>query len=134
MRRRARIVLGAIVVGALLFGTGAVLECSATGLGEGTLGTLALLAKLAGVAGPLAVALWHGMAASGRWRWVTALCSTVGLFAFGRWLQGLFGLDPPYIYFCLGLTLQIEAIAMGAAATVSLSASAIFRAFGNKGN
>jgi hypothetical protein len=134
MHRRVRIVFGAIVVGALLFGTGVVLEHSATSLGEGILGTLALLAKLAGVAGPVAVALWHGIAASGRWRWATALCSTMALFAFGRWLQGLFGLDPPYIYFCLGLTLQIEAVAMGVAATVSLTASAIFRALGHKGN
>ncbi len=128
MRRRVRVTLGAITAGALLVGIGAVLEHSAAGLGEGTLGTIALLAKLAGVAGPIAVLLWNAMAVSGRWRWITALSSTTALFAFGRWLQGLFGLDPPYIYFCLGLTLQIEAIAMGIAAAVSFISHALFKA------
>lgn len=125
---RIRIIFTALAVGVALYCVGAILDRFEGVADSG----VALVAKACAVAGPIPVIVWQGMAASGRWRWLTGAAATAAVFGLGRWLQGLFGLDPPYLCFYLGMILQIEAMAMAVAVAVHLVASSALVAVGNR--
>jgi hypothetical protein len=48
------------------------------------------------------------------------LLLTASLFLAGRWLQGMYGLDPPYSVFYLGLVLELAAFPLPLAAAMWL--------------
>ena len=109
-------------VGLVIYCAGAVMELHG---GEVRFGIAPMVAKVCAVAGPIPVLVWQAMVISRSWRWLTGVAAAVATFWFGRWLQGLFGLDPPYIYFFLGVSLQIEATAIGATVAIGFVASRI---------
>jgi len=116
------VVCACIGVGLVIHMMGAVLEPLANDVGFGNAPTVA---RVFSVIGPLPIVVWQAMVVSRSWRWLTGAVSAVAAFWFGRWLQGLFGLDPPYIYFVLGLGLQIEGTAIGAVVAIGFIASRI---------
>ncbi len=110
-------------------GIGLVVLCAGVLLerfgGDGRFGIVPTVVKVCAVAGPIPVVVWQAMVCSRRWRWATGAAAAVAVFGLGRWLQGLFGFDPPYIYFVLGIGLQIEATAIGAAVAMGFIGSRI---------
>ena len=118
------VVCASIGVGLVIHMMGAVLEPLANNVGFGNAPTVA---RVFSVIGPLPIVVWQAMVVSRNWGWLTGAVFGVAAFWFGRWLQGLFGLNPPYIYFVLGLGLQIEGTAIGAAVTIGFIASRISR-------
>jgi hypothetical protein len=118
------VVCASIGVGLVIHMMGAVLDPLAKDVG---LSNAPTVARVLSVVGPLPVVVWQAMVVSRSWRWLTGAVSALAAFWFGRWLQGLFGLDPPYIHFILGLGLQIEGTAIGAAVAIGFIASRISR-------
>ena len=72
-----------------------------------------------------------------RWALIILPLSAIGMYRLGAWLMSLYGLDPPYIYFNAGLTLQLAAFCAAIAALVLLLFMIIrrgYRAISKSGN
>lgn len=112
--------------------------CASLAVGVGVYGTCVLVeqfslgfdttaTKAIAIALPIPIVFWQAMAVSRRLKWLTGAVAALALFCVGRWLEGLFGLDPPYIHFFLGIILQVEAVAIAVAIAVAFTASSISR-------
>jgi hypothetical protein len=122
MNRPWLVVCASIAAGLVIYLAGAILERRS---GNGPVSNESTVLKACSVIGPLPLVVWQAMVVSRSWRWLTGAASAVATFWFGHWLQGLYGLDPPYIYFVLGMGLQIEGTAIAAATAVGFIASRI---------
>jgi hypothetical protein len=119
------VIFASVGIGLVVYCAGALLELFG---GDDHFGIVPTVARVCAAGGPIAVVVWQAMVVSRSWRWLTGAAAVIAIFSFGRWLQGLFGLDPPYIYFVLGIGLQIEATAIGVAVAIGFIASRISRA------
>ncbi len=123
--RSARMLLGLWITAGLLLATSDWLARLRvrSALLEVLIGVAGFLLPLATTVAALGVLVAWSMAGARKWHggrsaYVSGLLLVEGLvlYASGAWLRGLYGLDPPYGAFLLGVAMQLTAFAAPLAA------------------